>query len=156
MHVIAGKAVCFQEALSPSFQTYAKAIVAHAKALAQTLQDKGWDIVSGGTDNHLVLLDLRPSALTGQMAEKLLESVGIVCNKNNVPYDTRSAQETSGIRLGTPAETTRGLQQEDFIQIGLWIDTLLRSYDTPQACAIQEEIRGKVSALCQKYPLPMT
>lgn len=156
LHVIAAKAVCFREALEPPFKIYTQQIVHNAKALAETLLAKGWQLVSGGTDNHLILLDLRSHGLTGQIAEGLLEKVGLICNKNSVPFDPLPPKETSGIRLGTPAGTTRGLGVAEFQIIGEWIDTVLRAYQGPQEQTVQETIQKKVHALCQRFPLPYT
>ena len=114
MHVIAGKAVCFADAMKPEFKVYAQAVVDNAKALASSLQEQGLDIVSGGTDNHLMLVDLRPKQAKGKHAEIALDRASITCNKNNIPFDTEKALLTSGIRLGTPAGTTRGFGTAEF------------------------------------------
>src|SRR6266403_1496870 len=126
MHVIAAKAVALGEALRPEFATYARAVVANAQTLAATLTEAGLAIVSGGTDTHLLLVDLRPLALTGRDAEQALERAGITCNKNGIPFDPQKPTVTSGIRLGSPAATTRGFAAAEFRQVGLWIGEVLR------------------------------
>ena len=125
MHVIAAKAVAFGEALRPSFKVYAKNVVENAKALAETLKSKGFDIVSGGTDTHLMLVDLRPKRLTGKVAEVALGRAHITCNKNGIPFDPEKPMVTSGIRLGTPAGTTRGFGIAEFRQVGEMIAEVL-------------------------------
>ncbi len=155
MHVIAAKAVCFKEALQPSFKTYAAAIVNNAKALAQTMSDTGYTLVSGGTDTHLMLVDLRSRKLSGKAAEESLDRAGITCNKNAIPNDPEKPTITSGIRLGTPAGTTRGFGVEEFQQIGHWIDMCLgelekNPLDNTRAEAI---IRKETQALCQRFPI---
>ncbi len=125
MHVIAAKAVALGEALQPEFKTYAHAVVANAKALAASLQEQGLDIVSGGTDNHLMLVDLRPKNATGKRAEAALGRANITCNKNGIPFDPEKPFVTSGIRLGTPAGTTRGFGQGEFREIGRLIVEVL-------------------------------
>jgi glycine hydroxymethyltransferase len=152
LNVIAAKAVCFHEALQPSFQKYGRQVVTNADVLGKTLQNLGFQLVSGGTDNHLVLLDLRHHNLTGKKAESLLEQVGLVVNKNSIPFDPLPPRETSGIRLGTPAGTTRGFGEKEFQKIGEWIGRILRSDETSQE-AVLKEIKESVSALCELYPL---
>ncbi|MCR4868165.1 glycine hydroxymethyltransferase [Lachnospiraceae bacterium C10] len=149
MHVIAGKAVCFKEALSPEFKTYAKNIVDNAQALANGLLSRDIDIVSGGTDNHLMLVDLVRRGLTGKEVEKLLDAAHITANKNTVPNDPKSPFVTSGIRLGTPAATSRGLVAEDFDQVAEAIATVIKEGEAGVAKA-QAIIKG----LTDKYPLP--
>jgi len=146
MHVIAGKAVCFKEALSDEFKAYQAQVVKNAAALAKALQDNGFDIVSGGTDNHLMLLDLRKLNKTGKDMEKLLDSVHITCNKNTVPNDPKSPFVTSGLRLGTPAVTTRGLKEDDMKVIADAIKAAILDEDTETAKAL-------VKGLTEKYPL---
>ncbi|MCR5267650.1 MAG: serine hydroxymethyltransferase [Lachnospiraceae bacterium] len=148
MHVIAAKAVCFKEALSPEFKTYAGNIVANAQALCKGLLDRGMDIVSGGTDNHLMLLDLRKKGLTGKEVEKLLDQAHITANKNTVPNDPQSPFVTSGIRLGTPAATSRGLNKDDFDQVAQAI-----TYVVNEGEGGVEKAREIVAALTAKYPL---
>ena len=146
MHVIAGKAVCFKEALSDDFKEYGKQVVKNAKALAKALIEEGFDIVSGGTDNHLMLVDLKKYDLTGKEAEKVLDSVHITCNKNTVPNDPKSPFVTSGLRLGTPAVTTRGLTEEDMAVIAKAIRLTLLDQKL-------EEAKQLVKELTAKYPL---
>lgn len=151
-HVIAAKAVAFGEALKPEFKTYCGQIIANAKALANQLLHRGFKLVSGGTDNHLMLVNLSASAnpMTGKMAEQLLEDIGITVNKNTIPFDTQSPFVTSGIRLGTPAETTRGLKEEDFVEVANIIaDRLLH----PEDEKIKADCQARVARLCQRYPL---
>ncbi len=150
MHVIAAKAVAFKEALEPEFAAYARQVVKNAQALAGALTEKGYRLVSGGTDNHLLLMDFRDTEMTGKVAEATLEKAGITVNKNAVPFDTRSPFVTSGIRLGTPATTTRGLQEADMVQVAAWVDLALKNSDQPDVLA---KIRGEVKELCLKYPL---
>ena len=126
MHVIAAKAVALGEALEPSFKTYGKAVIDNARALSETLVTRGVDIVTGGTDNHIVLVDLRPKKITGKQTEESLERAGLTCNKNAIPFDPRGVLDPSGIRLGTAAETTRGKKEKDFVAIAKKIDTVLR------------------------------
>src|SRR4029078_665665 len=120
-HIIAGKAVCFLEALQPSFKTYARQSAANAKALADALLAGGVKLASGGTDNHLMLADVTPLGLTGAIAEKSLDKAGITVNKNMIPFDTRKAMDPSGIRIGTPALTTRGMKEAEMKRVGAWI-----------------------------------
>ena len=150
MHVIAAKAVAFKEALEPEFKTYAQQVVKNAKALAAALMEKGFNLVSGGTDNHLMLLDFTGTELTGKVAEATLEKAGITVNKNAVPFDTRSPFVTSGIRIGTPAATTRGLVEKDMVQVAAWVERALQNIDNDAALAT---IRQEVKELCQQYPL---
>lgn len=150
MHVIAAKAVAFKEALTPEFKTYAQQVVKNAKALATGLLAKGYQLVSGGTDNHLMLVDFSGTDMTGKVAEKTLEDAGITVNKNAVPFDTRSPFVTSGIRIGTPATTTRGLKEAEMLQVADWIDRALKNADNP---AELSKIRSEVKALCQQFPL---
>ena len=146
MHVIAAKAVCFKEALSPEFKEYQKQIVKNASILADALMERGFDIVSGGTDNHLMLLDLRKMDLTGKDMEKLLDSVHITCNKNTVPNDPKSPFVNSGLRIGTPAVTSRGLKEDDMVQIAEAIKLTIIDGKLEEAKAI-------VKALTEKYPV---
>ena len=148
MHVIAAKAVCFKEALQPEFKEYAKNIKANAKALAEGLVKRGFNLVSGGTDNHLMLVDLQNKGITGKEAENLLHAVNITCNKNAVPNDPTSPFVTSGIRLGTPAITTRGLKAEDMDKVAEAIDLTLTDFEKNS-----EDALGIVSALTNKYQL---
>ena len=156
MHVIAAKAVAFAEALRPEFRTYAAAVVANARALADELQKGGIDIVSGGTDNHLMLADLRPKKVTGKAAEAALGRAHITCNKNGVPFDPEKPFVTSGIRLGTPAGTTRGFAEAEFRQIARWIVEVvdgLSEHGAEGNAAVEGAVRGKVAGLCARFPL---
>ncbi|WP_022834397.1 serine hydroxymethyltransferase [Salisaeta longa] len=150
MHVIAAKAVAFKEALQPDFRTYAQKVVANAQAMADALVARGYDLVSGGTDNHLVLIDLRNKDLTGKAAEAALEAAGITANKNMVPYDDKSPFVTSGLRLGTPAMTTRGFDEAAFRQVVDLIDQVLAD---PSNEDVQQRVRGEVRELCKRFPL---
>lgn len=156
MHMVAGKAVAFGEALKPSFKLYAQGIIDNAKTLAETLTAGGLDIVSGGTDTHLVLVDLRPKALTGNVAEKALERAGLTCNKNGIPYDPEKPMVTSGVRLGTPAGTTRGFGRAEFRAVGELIvevlDGLASNGDSGNK-AIEKSVRERVDALCMRFPI---
>ncbi len=156
MHVIAGKAVCFGEALTPEFKEYGHAIVRNAKILAETLKEGGFDIVSGGTDSHIVLLDLRPKKLTGNVVEKVLEAAGMTCNKNAVPFDPEKPMVTSGVRLGTPAATTRGFGEAEWRQVGQMINTVLdglAANGVDGNKALEQEVHEKVRALCARFPI---
>lgn len=148
-HVIAGKAVCFKEALEPEFAEYQKQIIKNAQALSKGLMGRGVKIISGGTDNHLMLIDLRGEEVTGKELEKRLDAAHITCNKNTVPNDSRSPFVTSGVRLGTPAVTTRGLKEEDMDVIAECIALVLQSEDNI------EKVKGMVAELTAKYPLDM-
>lgn len=150
MHIIAGKAVAFGEALKPDFKVYQQAVLDNCQALAKELLNQGFRLVSGGSDNHLLLVDVRTKNLTGKDAEHLLDEIGITCNKNTIPYDPASPFVTSGIRLGTPACTTRGFNAEAFIEVGKIIGLVLNN---PQDKAKQKEAADRVAALCAKYPL---
>lgn len=150
MHVIAAKAVAFGEALQDDFKAYAKRVVDNAKRLASALQNEGFTLVSGGTDNHLLLVDLRPQQLTGKTAEKVLDEVGITVNKNTIPYDPESPFVTSGIRIGTAAVTTRGFGLEEMDEIAAIIGLVLKNVGSEQAL---EEARQRVAALTEKFPL---
>lgn len=155
MHVIAAKAVAFGEALRPEFRNYARNVVENAKVLAATLKERGFDIVSGGTDTHVMLVDLRPKNLKGNSSEQALDRANITCNKNGIPYDPEKPAITSGIRLGSPAGTTRGFGQAEFRAIGDWIAEVLEGLakgkeDNGQAEAL---VRQKVIALCHRFPI---
>ena len=150
MHVIAAKAVCFKEAAAPEFKTYAHQVVANAKALAAELMARGYDLVTGGTDNHLLLMDLRRAGLSGAEVEDALHKAGITVNKNAVPNDPRPPAVTSGIRIGTAAVTTRGLGEAEFKVLGGWIDDAVKRRGDDAALA---KIRKQVSDLCASYPL---
>ncbi len=148
MHVIAAKAVCFKEALSPEFKAYQAQVVKNAKALAEGLMAKGFDVISGGTDNHLMLIDLTSMGVTGKEAEHMLDEVRITVNKNSIPFETASPFITSGIRIGTPASTTRGMNEDDMKEIAELIYLTLSNFE-----ANKDEVRKRVAALCSKYPL---
>ena len=150
MHVIAAKAVAFGEALQPEFKEYAKQIKANAKALAAALIEEGVEIVSGGTDNHLLLLNVKSLGLTGKVAEHLLDEVAITTNKNTIPFDTESPFVTSGVRVGTAAITTRGFKEDDATEVGKIIALVLKN---PEDAAVKEEALKRVKALTDKYPL---
>ena len=155
MHVVAAKAVCFKEALAEDFKVYAKNVVANAKILSETLKNCGIEIFSGGTDTHLVLLDLRPFGLTGKEAEISLGKANLTCNKNGIPYDEQKPWITSGIRLGTPACTTRGLGSTEFKLIGEYINEVLIGLkkNKEDNSAIEKKVQEKVKALCAKFPI---
>lgn len=148
MHVIAGKAVCFGEALKPEFKTYGEQIVKNAKVLAATLLEKGFQLVSGGTDNHLMLVDLRPFDITGKDLQNNLDDCYITVNKNAIPNDPQKPALTSGVRIGTPAVTTRGLKEDDMRVIGECIYLIAKDYE-----GNKEKVRGMVNEICAKYPL---
>lgn len=150
MHVIAAKAVAFKEAQQPEFKTYAEQVVKNARALAEALVERGYNLVSGGTDNHLMLVDFSGLELTGKVAEETLEHAGITVNKNAVPFDTRSPFVTSGIRIGTPATTTRGLKEAEMKQVAVWVDRALRNVGNDDELV---RIRGEVRELCTHFPL---
>ncbi|MCM3728439.1 serine hydroxymethyltransferase [Neobacillus cucumis] len=150
MHIIAAKAVAFKEALQPSFKEYAKQVIENAATLGETLKNEGAALVSGGTDNHIVLLDLRPWNLTGKVAEKLLEEAGITVNKNTIPYDPEKPFVTSGIRMGTAALTTRGMKHEEMVRIGKVIAAVLKSKGDK---VVLEKAKETTKAICAAYPL---
>ncbi|MEA2992095.1 MAG: glycine hydroxymethyltransferase [Alphaproteobacteria bacterium] len=156
MHVVAAKAVAFGEALRPAFKTYARSVVENAKALAETLKSRGFDIVSGGTDTHLMLVDLRPKHLTGKVAEAALGRAHITCNKNGIPYDPEKPAVTSGIRLGTPAGTTRGFGIAEFRQVGELIAEVLdvlSQKGTEEDSLVETAVREKVKRLVGRFPI---
>lgn len=150
MHVIAAKAVALGEALQPEFKVYAEQVIKNAKVLATELIAKGLTIVSGGTDTHVMLVDVRNTGLTGKEAEHLLDEIGITANKNTIPFDPASPFVTSGVRLGTPALTTRGLKEDDMKEIAAIIATVLQN---PEDAAKHQDAAKRVAALCEKYPL---
>jgi len=151
MHIVAGKAVCFKEALKPDFKQYAADVVANSKALAEGLLKSDLKLVSGGTDNHLVLVDVTPLGIGGSVAEETLDKCGITINKNMIPYDQRQPMDPSGIRIGTPALTTRGMGTDQMTQIAAWIIESLQSADD---AAKLESIRGAVKEMCESFPVP--
>ncbi len=149
-HVIAAKAVAYGEALRPEFKVYAQQVVTNAKALAETLLSLGYDLVTGGTDNHLILLDLTKNGITGKLAEAQLDKAAITVNKNTVPNETKSPFVTSGIRIGTPALTTRGMKESEMKLVGKWIHQVLSDPENP---SVLSEVKNKVKELCEKFPL---
>ncbi|CAN5798531.1 serine hydroxymethyltransferase [soil metagenome] len=150
-HVIAGKAVCFAEALRPEFKEYAAQVVANARTLAEELTRTGFRIISGGTDNHLILIDMTSKSLTGKVAEKALDRAGITVNKNMIPFDTRKPLDPSGIRMGTPALTSRGLKEDAIRQVAAWIDRVLSAPDDEKASA---QVRAEIAEFARDYPVP--
>ncbi|GBD35161.1 Serine hydroxymethyltransferase [bacterium HR36] len=151
MHVIAAKAVAFAEAMRPEFRDYARQIITNAQTLAEELLRAGFRLVSGGTDNHLILVDVTPRGLTGKVAEKALERAGITVNKNLIPFDKRPPLDPSGLRIGTPAITTRGMKEPEMRQIARWIDEVLRDPDNESVLA---RVREQVRDLCRQFPAP--
>ncbi|QEG01618.1 Serine hydroxymethyltransferase [Stieleria maiorica] len=151
MHVIAGKAVCFGEALTEEYRTYAQAVVDNAKVLAETLVAAGLPLVSGGTDNHLMLVDVTAVGLGGKVAESVLDSCGITVNMNMIPFDQRKPMDPSGIRIGTPALTTRGMGETEMRRIGAWIHSALANHEDT---ALHEKIRGEIREMCASFPVP--
>jgi glycine hydroxymethyltransferase len=151
MHVVAAKAIGFGEALQPAFKSYAAQIIANARTLAHEVQRHGFRLVSGGTDNHLILVDVTSKGLTGKVAEKALDAAGITVNRNGIPFDTRPPLDPSGVRIGTPALTTRGMRETQMRQIGGWIGEVLAH---PEDAALQEKVRGQVRELGQQFPAP--
>ncbi len=155
MHVIAAKAVAFGEALAPAFKTYAQAVVDNARALAEVMMARGCDVVSGGTDTHLMLVDLRPKKLTGKLAEASLERAGMTCNKNAIPFDPEKPMVTSGLRLGSPAGTTRGFGVEEFRRTGELISDVLDGLAAhpDDNAAVEDRVRDEVEGLCRRFPV---
>jgi glycine hydroxymethyltransferase len=151
MHVIAAKAVAFGEALKPSFKKYQEQVMKNARAFASALEKKGFRIVSGGTDSHLFLVDLQSKGLTGKEAEEALDKAGITVNKNTIPYDPQKPFVTSGIRIGTPAITTRGMKEKEMIKIADWIDRSIQNRTDEKELA---KISKEVATFCKKFPLP--
>jgi glycine hydroxymethyltransferase len=156
MHVIAAKAVCFAECLKPEFRAYAEQVVRNSRALAAAMLRRGYKIVSGGTDNHLMLVDLRPKfpELTAKKAQETLDLAHITCNKNTVPFETRSPFQASGIRLGTPAITSRGFTEAEMEEVADCIDAVLAATGTPGEAAVLAQVRPRVAALTGRHPLP--
>ncbi len=149
-HVIGAKAVAFGEALQPSFEAYARQVIANARIMASAFMEKGYQVISGGTDNHLMLIDLRSKAVTGKVAENALGKADITVNKNMVPFDTQSPFVTSGIRIGTAAITTRGLKEADCLRIVDWIDTILSDVEAEK---LQASVRSEINAFMEDFPL---
>jgi glycine hydroxymethyltransferase len=150
MHIIAAKAVCFKEALEAGFKQYQAQVIDNARALAEELQKAGFRIVSGGTDNHLMLVDVFVRGLTGAQAEKTLERAAITVNKNAIPFDTQPPMKASGIRIGTPALTTRGMKEEEMRQVAGWISEVLSD---PENDTVQDQVRSRVKQLCERFPI---
>ena len=150
MHVVAAKAICFKEALDPEFKIYTKQVMDNAKLMAETIMSRGIDVVSGGTENHIILVDLRSKNITGKDAEKALGSVNITANKNTVPNDPQSPFVTSGIRLGTPAVTTRGFKNKEIVDISNWICDIVLDMENEN---LKKEIKNKVAELCSRFPV---
>jgi len=150
VHIMAAKAVCFQEAMQPEFRDYARQIVANAKVLAQTLADEGFRIISGGTDTHLMLVDVFSKGMLGSEAEKALGEAGITVNKNAIPFDTNPPMKPSGIRVGTPALTTRGMKEQELVQTGAFIAEALNNHKDPR---VLSRIRKQVLELADAFPL---
>ena len=153
MHVIAAKAVCFGEDLTPQFKEYAAQVIKNAKVMGETLKKRGLDLVSGGTDTHLLLVDLRPKGLTGDVVDKALGEANITCNKNAIPFDSMPPKITSGIRVGTPAGTTRGFKEAEFEQIANWICDIIDALQQGDAQKAIADTKEKVIALCQRFPI---
>ncbi len=153
MHVIAAKAVCFGEDLTPQFKEYAAQVIKNAKVMGETLKKRGLDLVSGGTDTHLLLVDLRPKGLTGDVVDKALGEANITCNKNAIPFDPMPPKITSGIRVGTPAGTTRGVKEAEFEQIANWICDIIDALQQGDAQKAIADTKEKVIALCQRFPI---
>lgn len=153
MHVIAAKAVCFGEDLTPQFKEYAAQVIKNAKVMGETLKKRGLDLVSGGTDTHLLLVDLRPKGLTGDVVDKALGEANITCNKNAIPFDPMPPKITSGIRVGTPAGTTRGFKEAEFEQIANWICDIIDALQQGDAQKAIADTKEKVIALCQRFPI---
>ena len=151
MHVVAGKAVCFAEALQPSFKEYGKQVIDNSKALAESLMSRGLRLISGGTDNHLVLVDVTSFGIGGKIAEKALDRCGITVNMNMIPFDTRKPMDPSGVRIGSPALTTRGMGVDEFKTIGGWIAAALKSHDNE---TVLEHIRASVKQMTHHFPVP--
>lgn len=150
-HIVAAKAVCFNEALQPEYKTYIRQLLDNCQVLANVLKDNGFRLVSGGTDNHLILVDTMSMGITGRDAEVTLDEVNITCNKNSIPFDTLKANTTSGIRLGTAAMTTRGFKEAEFEQVGKWISEVLKNKDDAD---LKAKVKEEVIALTEHYPLP--
>jgi glycine hydroxymethyltransferase len=151
MHVIAGKAICFGEALRPEFKQYAQSIIDNAKTLAEVLASGGLKLASGGTDNHLMLVDVTPLNIGGKIAEESLEASGITVNKNMIPFDERKPVDPSGIRVGTPALTSRGMGVDEMRRIGHWMLEVLKS---PEDGALRARVRSEVREMCEHFPVP--
>lgn len=152
-HVIAAKAVCFKEALTPAFKDYAAQVIKNAEVLGEVLKKRGLDLVSGGTDTHLLLVDLRPKNLTGNVVEKALEEAHMTCNKNAIPFDPMPPKITSGVRVGTPAATTRGFKEKEFEKVGNWIGDVIDALAQGNVNKVIPQVAQEVIALCQQFPI---
>ena len=152
-HVIAAKAVCFKEALTPAFKDYAAQVIKNAEGLGEVLKKRGLDLVSGGTDTHLLLVDLRPKNLTGNVVEKALEEAHMTCNKNAIPFDPMPPKITSGVRVGTPAATTRGFKEKEFEKVGNWIGDVIDALAQGNVDKVIPQVAQEVIALCQQFPI---
>lgn len=152
-HVIAAKAVCFKEALTPAFKDYAAQVIKNAEVLGEVLKKRGLDLVSGGTDTHLLLVDLRPKKLTGNVVEKALEEAHMTCNKNAIPFDPMPPKITSGVRVGTPAATTRGFKEKEFEKVGNWIGDVIDALAQGNVDKVIPQVAQEVIALCQQFPI---
>ena len=152
-HVIAAKAVCFKEALTPAFKDYAAQVIKNAEVLGEVLKKRGLDLVSGGTDTHLLLVDLRPKNLTGNVVEKALEEAHMTCNKNAIPFDPMPPKITSGVRVGTPAATTRGFKEKEFEKVGNWIGDVIDALTQGNVNKVIPQVAQEVIALCQQFPI---
>jgi glycine hydroxymethyltransferase len=150
MHVVAAKALCFKEALDPEFKTYTKQVMDNAKIMAETIMSNGVDIVCNGTENHIILVDLRSKGITGKDLERVLGSVNITVNKNSVPNDPASPFVTSGIRIGTPAVTTRGFKKEEIIKVSNWISDIINDFENEK---LQKNIKQEVQNLTNNFPV---
>ncbi len=153
MHVIAGKAVAFLEAMQPSFKSYARQVIANARAMAAALQERGFPVISGGTDNHLFLIDVGSRDISGRKAERILDTVGISANRNTIPGDTRPPTQASGLRIGTPAMTTRGFSERESVAVA---DMIARVLDAPEDATVLERVRADVLELTAEFPVPGT
>ncbi len=151
MHVVSAKAIAFKEALQPSFRGYAAQTISNARTIAYGLGSAGFRLVSGGTDNHLILVDVTSKGLTGKVAERALDAAGITVNRNGIPFDTRPPLDPSGIRIGTPALTTRGMREPEMRQIAAWMAEVLAA---PEDAAVQKRVRGAVEEMCRNFPAP--
>ena len=150
MHVVAAKAICFKEALEPEFKTYIEKVMSNAKLMAETIMNRNINVVSNGTENHIVLVDLRNKNITGKDLERVLGSVNITVNKNSVPNDTASPFVTSGIRIGTPAITTRGFGENEVIQVANWISDIIDNFDDE---SLHSKIKNDVHSLTENFPV---
>ena len=152
-HVIAAKAVCFAEDLTPQFKKYAAQVVSNAKAMGERLKKRGLDLVSGGTDTHLLLVDLRPKGLTGDEVSEAMELAHMTCNKNAIPFDPQPPKVTSGVRVGTPAGTTRGFKEAEFEQVADWMGDVIDALAKGDAAETINKVRKQVIELCRRFPI---